>query len=221
MDKNPRQPFNPFIVQGTNTGNRPALQEPLVFHSLNLDFAKSARTDLSNSFLALLSANPRHLPSEFSEVLKPRAHNGGTVVGSASPAAQDTSIPSLSQNSARSSLWPAKPPSFVECRASSMSSGTKASALRNSPQVASSRCLASASSNPVPDKAFQVISAGIPSTSCTLPSNYRVKITNQFNPLNMQSKDVSAIYNHDSAHSGGRPRIICMKTGMLPICLLN
>ena len=221
MNKNPRQPFHPFIVQGVNLESHPAVQEPLVFHTLNLDFAaKSGKTELETSFLALLSANPQHLPSEFSQPAKLHSHTGGSIIGSsASPGAQVMSIPTLSAHSTSGSMWNAKIPSLVQSRPSLISNSTKAPALDNSVRLSTFHCNASASTKPVPHQAFQGAGAGKPSISCTWSSTSRPENASQIHPLNIQTSQRMptevgpAVPGHDSARSRGRPRVICMNSG--------
>lgn len=226
MNVNPPQNFRPFVVQGANVENRPPVQEPLVFHTLNLDFSKSGKSELNNSFLALLSANPRNLPSEFSQLAKLRSHTDGVIVSSASPSAQVTSIPSLSQINTSGSMWNAKNPSFVEPRPSLIPTSNKGHASHNNLHAATSHCQASASSKQVRDQAFQCSSAGKPTLSCSWPSNSRPQNTNQHHPSSFQNSQRvrteagSTIPSHVSARSSGRPRVICMNTGKgLPVSI--
>ncbi|XP_020265667.1 uncharacterized protein LOC109841184 isoform X2 [Asparagus officinalis] len=236
VNKNPHQNFHPFVVQGTNL--RPAVQQSLVSHTLDLDFAKSGKTELGNSFLALLSSNPHHLPSEFSQLPKLRAHSGGVMVSSSSPGAQITSIPSPAHVSTSGGPWTSKAPLFVDARPSLMPNCTRNPALNsssqvgarpflmpncsrtplsNSNQVETSHDYAFPSSKPVQVQAF----AEKPSASGNWPSNTRPKITGQHHPLNAHTNQTScrmpievgsSVPNHDSARFRGRPRVICVNT---------
>ncbi|XP_072993495.1 uncharacterized protein [Typha latifolia] len=89
--------FHPFNGQEAILQNRALVQEQMVFNTLNLDYGSSGKTELGNSFLALLSGDYSYFPNSRSSLAKLHVSNVFSV-NNTSCAPPHVSIPPLPEN---------------------------------------------------------------------------------------------------------------------------
>ncbi|KAJ6834250.1 uncharacterized protein M6B38_336405 [Iris pallida] len=222
VDMNYRRPIHPFILQGTKHKDHPTVQEPLVFHTLNLDPAKSGKTELSNSFRALLSGHS-HLTTDFSQLpnmksvfSKLHVPNGEADVSGSNLCAPVTNIPYFSENHDGVRMSNTEVSSFVVKKRPSLM--PKTPDWYSSLQISTSHRHGSRAAKPGSNQSFQGSSTGmvVSSISCGRPIAASPGDTSQCHASNIhtpRTKPIdarSSAPGHDSAFFGGRPRVFCM-----------
>ncbi|KAG1327089.1 hypothetical protein COCNU_01G010230 [Cocos nucifera] len=152
---NSRQHIHPSIAQESFQQDQVIVQESLVFNSLNLDSCKSGKTELGNSFLALLSGEFSQLPNS-RPLTKLHDNNGGIDVSGASSAAPVASITTMPENHGNDVMGNGNELSSFVASRSFLSTCMRPPVLHNNLQVTASPCRGMESAKQTTHQAFQV-----------------------------------------------------------------
>ncbi|XP_019704141.1 uncharacterized protein [Elaeis guineensis] len=217
---NLRQHIHPSIAQESFQQDQVIVQESLVFNSLNLDSCKSGKTELGNSFLALLSGEFSQLPNSRPSLTKLHDNNGGIDVSGASSAAPVASITTMPENHGNDVMGNGNELSSFVASRSFLSTCMKPPVLHNNLQVTASPCCGMESAKQTTHQAFQGKNLGVaaPSMGYAWPTIGSPSNASQCHTLNVQTlhkmsfETKPSVSCHASSFLRGRPRVFCMNT---------
>lgn len=219
VDMNLHQHIRPSIARESFQQDQVIVQEPLVFNTSNLDPCRVGKTELGNSFLALLSGEFSQLPNS-RPLTKLHDNNCGVDVNGASLVAPVASVRTLSENHGNGVTGNGNElSSFVASRSFS-SSCRKPPLLHNNLQVTASSGHGMETAKQTTHQAFQGKNLGIAASSMgyAWPSIGNPSNASQCRTLNVQTlhklpfEPKPSITCHASSFLRGRPRVFCMNT---------